>query len=214
MRELQQGVLEIIAGPMAAGKSQELIRRIRRALVARKKVQVFKPAMDSRYFGINRISTHDGVAVDATPIRFADDILHHLDSDTEVVAVDEVQFFTDEIVVVLNSLADEGVRVIAAGTDIDFRGEPFGAMGMLMVVADRVDKLSAICVCCGGEATRNQRLVDGRPALYDDPVIQVGGLESYESRCRHCHEVPTSADALPEGSLLPFDTLEDADGED
>ena len=111
-------------------------------------------------------------------------------ADTEVVAIDEIQFMDDAVVEVVNALADRGVRVIAAGTDMDFRGHPFGPMGELLAVAEKIDKLTAICVKCGELATRNQRLIDGEPAPAEGPTIQVGGLESYEARCRACHVVP------------------------
>ena len=184
------GWIEVISGVMFSGKSEELIRRVRRAVIARNKVQVFKSHLDARYAGLYSVSSHDGTIVEAEPIKDSREIIEHLRPDTQVVAVDEAQFLDAGIVAVANALADRGVRVILAGTDIDFRGERFGAMPELMVAAEIVDKLYAICVVCGGPATRNQRLVNGKPAPYDSPQIMVGGRESYEARCRHCHQVP------------------------
>ena len=184
------GWIEVISGVMFAGKSEELIRRVRRAVIARKQVQVFKSHLDARYAGLYSVTSHDGLTVDAAPVDSADQIMRQVRPDTEVVAIDEAQFLDGGIVTVANALADRGVRVIVAGTDSDFRGEPFGAMPILMAAAEIVDKLQAICVVCGGPATRNQRLVNGEPAPWDSPTIMVGGRESYEARCRHCHRVP------------------------
>jgi thymidine kinase len=184
------GWIEVISGVMFAGKSEELIRRVRRAVIARKKVQVFKSHFDARYAGLYSVTSHDGLTVEAEPVDSADQIMRHVRPDTEVVAIDEAQFLDDGVVAAANALADRGVRVILAGTDTDFRGEPFGAMPTLMAAAEIVDKLQAICVVCGGPATRNQRLVNGKPAPWDSPTILVGGRESYEARCRHCHRVP------------------------
>ncbi len=184
------GWLEVVSGVMFSGKSEELIRRVRRAIIARRTVQVFKSHLDARYGGVYAVSSHDGTVVEAEPVQHAMEIMERLRPDTEMVAIDEAQFLDAGIVSVANALADRGVRVVLAGTDSDFRGEPFGAMPQLMAAAEIVDKLHAICVVCGGPATRNQRLVNGRPAVYDSPTIMVGGSESYEARCRHCHEVP------------------------
>ena len=181
----------MISGVMFSGKSEELIRRVRRATLARKKVQVYKSHLDERYGGVQVISSHDGGRVEAEPIQSSVEVMEHTRPDTEVVAVDEVQFLDDGIVSVANALADRGVRVILAGTDMDFRGRPFGPMGPLLAIAEKIDKLNAICVICGNPATRNQRLIDGAPAPAEGPTIQVGGLESYEARCRECHDVPS-----------------------
>ena len=156
----------------------------------KKTVQVFKSHLDARYAGLYNVTSHDGVTVEAEPVDSSDEIMRRLRQGTEVVAVDEAQFLDERIVDVANFLADRGVRVILAGTDVDFRGLPFGAMPTLMCVAEVVDKFQAICVGCGGPATRNQRLVNGKPAKWDSPTIMVGGRESYEARCRHCHRVP------------------------
>jgi len=185
------GWVEVISGVMFSGKSEELIRRVRRATLARKKVQVYKSHLDERYGGVQVISSHDGGRVEAEPIQSSVEVMEHTRPDTEVVAVDEVQFLDDGIVSVANALADRGVRVILAGTDMDFRGRPFGPMGPLLAIAEKIDKLNAICVICGNPATRNQRLIDGAPAPAEGPTIQVGGLESYEARCRECHDVPS-----------------------
>ena len=184
------GWIEVIAGVMFSGKSEELIRRVRRAIIARRKVQVFKSHLDSRYTGLYSVSTHDGREIEATPVDSAAEIFRLVKPDTELVAIDEAQFLDGDIIEVVTALAARGVRVLVAGTDTDFRGEPFGMMGHLMAIAERVDKLSAICVVCGDLACRNQRLVDGKPARYDSPTIQVGGSEAYEARCRRCHRVP------------------------
>lgn len=184
------GWIEVISGVMFSGKSEELIRRVRRAIIARKKVQVFKSHLDARYAGLYSVSSHDGVAVEAEPVDSAEQIGRKLRKETEVVAIDEAQFLDEGIIEIANRLADGGVRVILAGTDVDFRGLPFGPMPTLMCVAEVVDKFQAICVVCGGPATRNQRLVNGKPAPWDSPTIMVGGRESYEARCRHCHRVP------------------------
>jgi thymidine kinase len=184
------GWIEVIAGVMFSGKSEELIRRVRRAIIARRRVQVFKSHLDARYAGLYSVSTHDGREIEATPVDSAAEIFRLTRPDTELVAIDEAQFLDPEIVTVASALAARGVRVILAGTDTDFRGESFGAMGSLLAIAESVDKLQAICVICGDLATRNQRLVDGKPARYDSPTILVGGRESYEARCRHCHRVP------------------------
>jgi thymidine kinase len=188
----REGTIEVITGVMFSGKSEELLRRVRRALIARKSVQVFKSHLDDRYSGIHAISSHDGRRVEARPVSSSLEIAEYVDSGAEVVAIDEVQFLDSGIVDIANRLADDGVRVIISGTDMDFRGEPFGYIGPLLAVAERIDKLYAICVVCGELATRNQRLIDGRPAPAEGPTIQVGGSETYEARCRRCHEVPSA----------------------
>jgi thymidine kinase len=184
------GSIEVITGVMFSGKSEELIRRVRRAIIARRQVQVFKSHLDARYAGLYRVSSHDGLEIDATPVDTAGEIIRQINNDVEMVGIDEAQFLGPDIVAVATELAGRGIRVVLAGTDTDFRGEPFGPMGDLMAVAEQVDKLRAICVVCGDLACRNQRLIDGRPARYDSPTIMVGGRESYEARCRHCHRVP------------------------
>jgi thymidine kinase len=184
------GWIEVICGVMFSGKSEELIRRVRRAVIAKKKVQVFKSHLDERYAGLFAVSSHDGRTADATPVDSSQQIALRLEPDTHVVAIDEAQFLDAGVVELATALAQRGLRVIVAGTDTDFRGEPFGSMPQLLAVAELVDKLHAICVLCGNPATRNQRLIEGKPARYDSPVIMVGGRESYEARCRACHRVP------------------------
>jgi thymidine kinase len=183
------GWVEIVCGSMFSGKTEELIRRVRRARIAKQQVQVFKPALDNRY-ELQKVSSHNGLHWQAVPVSNAREILDQLEPETTVVAVDEAQFFDWEIAQVCDLLAARGLRVILAGLDVDFRGEPFGPMPLLMAEAEEVTKLQAICVVCGAPASRTQRLINGEPAAYDDPVILVGGSESYEARCRACHQVP------------------------
>jgi thymidine kinase len=183
------GSVEVIVGSMFSGKTDELIRRLRRAKIARQKVQVFKPAIDNRY-NDGKVTSHAGSEFEANPIRTSKEILKNLESDTTVVAIDEAQFFDEEIVSVVQKLGDMNLRVIIAGLDTDFRGEPFGMMPVLMAQAEMVDKLHAICMTCGEAASRTQRLVNGKPAHYNDPVVIVGASELYEARCRLHHQVP------------------------
>jgi len=182
------GRVELICGSMFSGKTEELIRRLRRAVIARQKVQVFKPLIDTRYREA-QVTSHNGQGFDAKPVAEAADILADLSPDTTVVAIDEVQFFDPGILVLCEQLANQGLRVICAGLDTDFRGEPFGPMPDLMARAELVDKIHAICVVCGRDANRTQRLIDGEPAALDDPIVLVGAAEVYEARCRHHHEV-------------------------
>lgn len=182
------GWVEVICGSMFSGKTEELIRRVRRAQIAKQKVQVFKPSLDDRYV-LEKVTSHNGMDLDATIVTGAREILDLVEPGTAVVAIDETQFFDRTIAKVCNTLAENGKRVIVSGLDMDFRGEPFGPMPLLMAEAEKVDKLSAICVVCGAPAGRSQRLIDGQPASYDDPVIMVGTSEVYEARCRHCHQV-------------------------
>ena len=203
------GWIEVVTGVMFSGKSEELIRRVRRALIAKKRVQVFKSALDDRYAGVQRISTHDGAGVEAVPVRSSLEVAQLVHPSVQVVAVDEVQFLDEGICDVVSALADRGARVLLAGTDMDFRGEPFGPIPRLLTIAETVDKLHAICVVCGSPATRNQRLVDGLPAPYESPTIQVGGAESYEARCRRCHQVPSAT--RDQTTLLDVLTAEPSD---
>ena len=182
------GWIEVVCGSMFSGKTEELIRRVRRAQIARQKVQVFKPAMDTRY-ARRKVASHNGMQVEAVPVESTAQLQALIEPDTTVIAIDEAQFFDDQVVALCEELADQGARVIVAGLDMDFRGEPFGPVPTLMARAERVDKLQAICVVCGGPASRTQRLINGQPAAYDDPVILVGASEVYEARCRGCHEV-------------------------
>ena len=188
-QELQKGWIEVITGPMFAGKSEELIRRIKTLSYAHQKIMAFKPSIDNRY-DKSAIASHDGDKYEAFAIKKAADIQNYVKPDTQVVAIDEVQFFGKEVIQICEDLADKGVRVIAAGLDMDFRGEPFGPMPELLARAEFVTKLTAACTVCGCAATRTQRIINGKPANYDDPVILVGAKESYEARCRKHHIVP------------------------
>ncbi len=188
MTKHRHGRLEIICGSMFSGKTEELIRRLRRAEIAKQHVQVFKPAIDDRYHD-SQVTSHNGMGVDARPVHSSADIRALLQPDTTVVAIDEVQFFDNGIVGVCETLAGEGKRVICAGLDTDFRGKPFGPIPQLMARAEYVRKLHAICMVCAEEASRTQRLINGSPAAYNDPVVMVGANEVYEARCRQCHEV-------------------------
>ena len=194
------GWIEVVAGVMFSGKSEELLRRVRRAVIAKKRVQVFKSHLDDRYAGVFAVSSHDGRTADAIPVDSSEQIAQRVDPTAQVIAIDEAQFLDVGVVALATSLAGRGRRVVLAGTDTDFRGEPFGAMPQLMAVAELVDKLHAICVICGSPASRNQRLIDGRPARYDSPIIMVGSADTYEARCRHCHEVPRADEG--QGLLL------------
>ncbi len=185
----QMGSLEVITGSMFCGKTEELIRRLRRATIAKQKIQVFKPVIDDRY-AYSRVTSHAGSDIEALPINNSVELLEHLDANATVIGIDEAQFFDPAIVDVANQLADRGLRVIVTGLDTDFRGEPFGCMPVMIAKADKVDKLSAICMVCGEPATRTQRLIDGRPAHYNEPIIVVGASNMYEARCRRCHDVP------------------------
>jgi len=185
------GRIEVITGSMFCGKTEELIRRLRRASIARRKVQVFKPIIDDRY-AYAQVASHAGSSFEAQPVASASEILPLLNEDTDVVGIDEAQFFGDDLISLVRQLADQGIRVILTGLDQDFRGEPFGPMPALMALAEEVDKLHAICMVCGEPASRTQRLVDGQPARYDDPIIIVGASEMYEARCRQHHIVPRS----------------------
>lgn len=183
-----QGRIELICGSMFSGKTEELIRRLRRSVIAKQKVQVFKPVIDDRYH-VQHVTSHNGAAFEAQPVPAAADILQELDVDTTVIGIDEVQFFEMDVIEICEQLANAGKRVICAGLDMDFRGVPFGPMPHLIARAEEVSKLHAICVVCGDDASRTQRLIDGHPAALDDPVVMVGAAEVYEARCRHCHKL-------------------------
>jgi thymidine kinase len=185
----QSGWVELICGSMFSGKSEELIRRVRRATYGNQSVRVFKPIIDNRYSEESVVS-HNGNSFLAISVAESKNILNHLDADIDVIGIDEVQFFDDHIIEIIDELANQGYRVIVAGLDTDFRGEPFGPVPKLMALSESVTKLNAICPVCGSPASRTQRLIDGRPASYDDPIILVGASESYEPRCRHHHDVP------------------------
>ena len=186
----QDGFVEVISGCMFAGKTEELLRRIRVLSYGNQKIQLFKPMIDNRY-DENKVVSHAGNSMESTLVENAKAILEKLDLDTKIVAIDEIQFFDDEINMVIDKLADSGIRVMVAGLDMDFRGEPFGVMPMLMTKAEFVTKLTAVCTRCGAPGTRSQRIINGKPADYYDPIIMVGASESYEAVCRHCHIVPS-----------------------
>jgi thymidine kinase len=186
--QYRPGWVEVIAGCMFAGKTEELIRRIKVLEFAKKNIKIFKPAIDDRY-SITKIVSHAGSSVDAIAIEKSTDIFEYIDDETDVVAIDEVQFFDEAITEVCDILAKKGKRVMVAGLDTDFKGEPFGMMATLITEAEFVTKLTAVCTVCGSPATRTQRLVDGKPASYNDPLILIGASESYEARCRHCHQI-------------------------
>jgi len=182
------GTITVVCGSMYAGKSEELIRLARRALYAKKKVQVFKPAIDDRYHQ-SMVVTHMGVQHEAAPIRTVAELRTRVDADTEVVCVEEVQFFDGSIVDLAVEWADAGLQVVCAGLDQDFRRQPFGPMPALMCVADEVVKLRAICMNCGAPASHTYRMVNGKPAHWDDPIVLIGATEAYEARCRNCFEI-------------------------
>jgi thymidine kinase len=186
-----RGSVEVICGSMFSGKTDELIRRLVRAKIAKQQVQVFKPAIDTRY-AAEKVTSHAGAEFDAVPVAQSSEVLGKLADGTTVVGIDEAQFLDDGVIEVVQRLAARGIRVLVAGLDMDFRGEPFGPMPALMSRAELVDKLHAICMVCGDEASRTQRLLDGKPARYDEPVVVVGAAELYEARCRLHHEVPQS----------------------
>lgn len=182
------GSIEVICGPMFAGKTEEIIRRVKRLYYAKKKVLVFKPSIDNRYSEDNIVS-HNKQTVEAINISDIRDVFNYVDLSTAAVVLDEAQFFSDDIVGVVNELADAGKRVIIGGLDTDFRGEPFGPMPRLLALAESVTKLTAICVVSGEPATRTQRLINGKPANYDDPIVLIGASEAYEPRARRYHIV-------------------------
>lgn len=173
---------------MFAGKTEELIRRVRRALYARRSVQVFKHAFDVR--SGDEVQSHNGTLYAASPVYSGEEIAHLIEPGTDLIAIEEAQFFGEEIVAACERLAEAGHEVIVTGLDMDFRGEPFGPMPFLLAVADEVVKLRAICAVCGRDASRSQRLIGGKPAPASAPTVLVGAEESYEARCRHHHEVP------------------------
>lgn len=187
-KKYEEGLIEVISGCMFAGKTEELIRRIKVFEFAKKKVVVFKPKIDNRYSD-HQVVSHAGSAVESYSIVNSKEILKYIDQSVDVVAIDEVQFFDEEIIAVCEYLASIGKRVMCAGLDMDFRGLPFPVMAHLITIAEFVTKLTAVCMECGSPATRSQRLINHEPADYNDPIILVGAQESYEARCRHHHKV-------------------------
>ncbi len=186
--ENQKGWIEAIVGPMFAGKTEELIRRVKRMEYAHKNYLIFKPSIDNRY-SIGEIVSHNKKALSAINIEHSKDIKKCLKPETQAVVIDEVQFFDDDIVDVIKNLAEEGYRVICGGLDCDFRGEPFMIVANILALSEDVTKLTAICQVCGALATKTQRIINGKAAYYDDPIILVGEKEAYEARCRNCHTV-------------------------
>lgn len=193
-KKYNDGLIEVICGCMFAGKTEELIRRIEVFKFAKKKVVVFKPKIDNRY-SEDKVVSHAGSSVTSYVIQDAKEIFQYIDDDVDVIAVDEVQFFDEDIVVICEYFAQKGKRIMLAGLDMDFRGVPFPVMAQLITIAEFVTKLTAVCTMCGSPATRTQRLVNGNPADYNDPIILVGSQESYEARCRHDHIVPGNKNA-------------------
>lgn len=186
----KNGFIEVVCGPMFAGKTEELIRRIRRLEYAKQNVLVFKPKIDTRYSAEEEIVSHNLSKKPSILVEKSIEVLNYIKEDTDAVVIDEVQFFDHAIIEIAEDLADKGIRVIVGGLDRDFRGEPFGPMPELLARAEFVTKLTAICVKSGLPATRTQRIINGKPAQYTDPTILVGANESYEPRSRHYHEVP------------------------
>lgn len=184
----KSGWIEVICGPMFAGKSEEVIRRVKRLEYAKKNALVFKPKIDNRYSD-SEIVSHSKLKTKSINIVKARDVLEYVDDKTDAVVIDEVQFLDDEIIQVIDELANRGIRVIVAGLDLDFKGEPFSNMPKILAMAEDITKLTAICVKCGAPATRTQRIVNGKPAKKSDPIVIVGASECYEPRCRHCHEI-------------------------
>lgn len=187
--QIKEGWIEVITGSMFAGKTEELIRRIKRIEFAKKEIIVFKPKIDDRYSN-DEVVSHNDKRAKSINVQSSKEIDEYLNNSCPyAIAIDEVQFFDKGIINVCEKYADMGVRVIVAGLDKDFRGEPFGVMPDFLARSEYVTKLTAICQVCGEPATRTQRLINGRPASFNDPIVLVGAKESYEPRCRHCHEV-------------------------
>jgi len=193
MRAAHSGWIEVIAGGMFSGKSEELIRRLRRARIARQSVQAFKPRLDDR-FGEDDIVSHDENRIDCTPVADAEEIRQLLEAETQVLGLDEAQFLGPGIVSLCVELARRGLRVIVAGLDMDYRGEPFEPMPQLMAVAEEVTKIQAVCLVCGAPASHSQRMVPG------DARVMVGAGESYEPRCREHFEPPPERQTREEGA--------------
>jgi len=186
-----QGSLEVVCGPMFSGKSEELIRRLRRAQIAKQKVIVFKNKLDDRYHS-TALASHDGNTIDAFAVANICEMQAFLDNNpASVIGIDEVQFFSHNVVQLICDQVHAGKRVIVAGLDLDFRGVPFGCMPLLLAIADKITKLQAICTVCGNDAHFTQRLINGQPAKYSDPIIVVGTHEAYQARCRACHVIDT-----------------------
>ena len=187
---MQGYCFELITGPMSCGKTEELLRRIRRCIIAKKKVKVISPDVDTRTKG-DYIESRNGLFLEAVKVKHAINILSVVKPEDEIVAIDELQFFDENIVRVITQLMNEGKKVIGTGLDLDFKGDTFGSMPQLMCIATQVDKLHAVCMKCGSDhATRTQRLINGKPADKNSPLIMIGGDETYEARCIKCYELP------------------------
>ncbi len=191
VKNQSKGCLEVVCGPMFSGKSEELIRRLRRAKIARQCVITFKNSLDNRHENaFEYVVSHDGTKLDAQPINSVDDILSIAQAvDADVVGIDEVQFFPNTVINIICQLVENNRRVIVAGLDLDFRGVPFGPMPLLLAIADKITKLQAICSLCGVDAHFTQRLVNNEPANFEDPIILVGAQEAYQARCRGCYSI-------------------------
>lgn len=187
-QQYNEGWIEVICGCMFAGKTEEFIRRIHVLRFAKKNIAVFKPKLDDRYSS-DQVVSHSGSHVACHVIQNTEDMMSYLNDTYDVIAIDEVQFFDETMIPALNQLADKGKRVIISGLDMDFRGESFGIMAKLITQAEFVTKLTAVCMICGAPATRSQRLLNGEPAQFNDPIINIGASERYEARCRHCHTI-------------------------
>ncbi len=187
-KNTKTGSLEVICGSMFSGKSEELIRRLKRAEIGQQNVLVFKHSLDTRKT-VKHITSHNGSKMKAYALNNANEILELVEEDTQVVGIDEVQFFSKDIVNVAYKLVEMGKKVIAAGLDLDFRGVPFGSIPLLMALADKSIKLKAVCICCGSNAHFTQRLINNQPAKHNDPVILVGAEEFYQARCRSCFDI-------------------------
>lgn len=188
------GWLEVVCGPMFSGKSEELIRRLRRAEIAGQRALIVKPLLDDR-FDLGHVVSHAGAKMRAVTAATSGEVFR-LSQGYDAIGIDEVQFFDEGIVTVINALVTSGARVVAAGLAQDFRAEPFGSMPTLLCIAEFVDKLEAVCHRCGGPATLTQRLLGGRPAPLDGATVQIGALDSYEARCRACYERAPAAEQL------------------
>ena len=192
---------ELITGPMSCGKTEELLRRIRRCVIAKQKIKVFSPQIDTRSNG-DYIESRNGLWTDAIKVEHSIQIMQNVKPDDEVIAIDELQFFDSNIVKVISTLMKEGKKIIGTGLELDFKSEPFGAMPQLMCIATKVDKLEAVCMKCGSEhASRTQRLINGEPADKSSPLIMIGGDETYEARCVKCYELPDKNAGTPRNNL-------------
>lgn len=187
-KSINKGKLEVICGSMFSGKSEELISRLKRAELAQLQVCAFKPRLDDR-ITIEYIHSHSGNKFKVIALENPEDIIPFLTDDISIIGIDEVQFFPKEIIKIIIDLVDSGRRVITAGLDLDFRGIPFGHMPTLMAIADKVTKLKAVCIKCGKDAHFTQRLIDGKAAKFDDPIILIGAQECYQARCRDCYVI-------------------------